>query len=149
MGEIVIAPMEQHHLDEVLAIEESSFTTPWSRDALERELTENTLAVYIVATEDGRVVGYAGMWHVVTEGHITNVAVTETCRRRGIAGMMLKWLLDTAEHRGMMGVTLEVRITNAAAQRLYTKYGFKPEGFRKQYYTDTKEDAVIMWKYFM
>ena len=88
------------------------------------------------------------MWHIVNEGHVTNIAVSPDYRRMGIGEKLLKALFDVAEEREMIGITLEVRISNTAAQKMYTKNGFKPEGFRKRYYSDTGEDAVIMWKYF-
>jgi len=85
---------------------------------------------------------------VVNEGHITNIAVTEDCRRQGIGDMLLTALEAQARIRRMIGLTLEVRVGNEYAMRLYNKHGFKIEGLRKNYYADTKEDAAIMWKYF-
>jgi len=139
--------MNEKHLEQVFEIEKTCFVTPWSYDSLLTELRENSLAVYLVALNGADVVGYAGMWHVVNEGHITNIAVKEEHRRKGIGTKILKRFIKIAAERGMMGLTLEVRISNIAAQRMYTKLGFKPEGFRKNYYDDTREDAVIMWKY--
>ncbi|NLK36529.1 MAG: ribosomal protein S18-alanine N-acetyltransferase [Epulopiscium sp.] len=143
-----IVSMEQQHLDGVLRVEESCFSIPWSRKDFERELYENKLAIYKVALLDNEVVGYAGMWHVVTEGHITNIAVLEEHRRKGIADALMQEMIKVAEEKEMIGITLEVRMGNVGAQKLYTKYGFRPEGLRKGYYADTKEDAIIMWKYF-
>ena len=111
-------------------------------------MTQNQFAIYRIAVLDGKIVGYAGMWHIVTEGHITNVAVLPEYRRQGIGNALIEEMIVIAEQKEMIGITLEVRIGNVAAQKLYTKYGFRPEGFRKNYYQDTKEDAVIMWKYF-
>ncbi len=143
-----IVPMLQQHLDGVLRVEEACFSIPWTRKDFERELNENKLAIYRIALLDGEVVGYAGLWHVVTEGHITNVAVLQEHRRKGIADALMQEMIKIAQEKEMIGITLEVRISNLGAQRLYTKYGFRPEGFRKGYYADTKEDAIIMWKYF-
>ncbi len=143
-----IIPMTEEHIDGVLQVEESCFSTPWTKQDFEREIHENNMAIYRVAVLDGKVIGYAGMWHVVTEGHITNVAVLWEYRRQGIGDALMKEILEIAKEKEMIGITLEVRISNMAAQRLYTKYGFRPEGFRKRYYLDTNEDAVIMWKYF-
>ena len=140
--------MEHKHLDEVFIIEKTCFVTPWSKEALAKELSENETAVYLVALDCDKVVGYAGMWHIVNEGHITNIAVCEDCRKQGVGGKIVEKLIELALEREMIGITLEVRISNIAAQKLYSKYGFKPEGFRKSYYDDTHEDAVIMWKYF-
>lgn len=145
---IELQPMTLAHLDAVFAVECESFTIPWTKNSFRKELTENQFGIYIVAIEDGDVVGYAGMWHVVTEGHITNIAVSECARGKGVGDLLLKKLIAIAIEKEMIGITLEVNVNNRRAQRLYTKNGFVPEGIRKNYYSDTKEDAVIMWKYF-
>ena len=145
---IKVVPMQEEHIDGVLAVEEASFSVPWSRKDFEREIKENKMAIYFVAMDGDKIVGYAGMWHVVTEGHITNVAVLHEYRRQGIGELFMQNLELVAKEREMIGITLEVRINNEPAQRLYHKYGFRPEGIRKNYYSDTHEDAVIMWKYY-
>ncbi len=146
---IDIVPMTEEYIDDVTIIDESCFHVPWTKSDFENEIKENKMAIYFVAVdENNRAVGYAGMWHVINEGHITNVAVLEKYRRRGIGDMLMETLEKKALELEMIGITLEVRISNLGAQRLYTKHGYKPEGFRKKYYTDTNEDAVIMWKYF-
>lgn len=145
---IEILPMTEADIDGVLAVEESTFSIPWTRSDFEREVKENFMAIYYIAKLDGKIVGYAGMWHVITEGHITNIAVLEEARGHGIGAMLLEKLIEIALEKEMIGLTLEVRMGNAPAQGLYHKYGFKAEGIRKNYYADTKEDAVIMWKYF-
>lgn len=145
---IQIVPMEEKHIEAVVFVEEATFSIPWTKADFEREVKENSMAIYFVAVDGEKVVGYAGMWHVVTEGHITNVAILHEYRRQGIGDMFMKELLAIAEEREMIGITLEVRIHNSSAQKMYAKYGFRPEGIRKNYYIDTKEDAVIMWKYF-
>ena len=145
---IQIVPMTEEHIDGVLAVEEATFSIPWSRVDFEKEVRENRMAIYYAAVLDGKVVGYAGMWHVITEGHITNVAVLEETRGKGVGAMLMEKLIAVAEEKAMTGMTLEVRMGNRPAQSLYHKYGFKAEGIRKNYYPDTKEDAVIMWKYF-
>jgi ribosomal-protein-alanine N-acetyltransferase len=138
--------MRPWHLDQVYQIELDSFVIPWTRRDFEKEL-KNNLAIYIVALENTEVIGYAGMWHVVNEGHIVNVAVKEGKRRRGVGSELIKRLTEIALEKEMMGLTLEVRMSNAAGQRLYHKFGFKAEGIRGRYYSDTGEDAIIMWKY--
>ena len=140
--------MNMSHIDGVVELENACFVLPWTREDFVKEVEANKMAVYKVALADGRVAGYAGMWHIVNEGHVTNIAVSPDYRRMGIGEKLLKALFDVAEEREMIGITLEVRISNTAAQKMYTKNGFKPEGFRKRYYSDTGEDAVIMWKYF-
>ena len=145
---IEIIPMTEAHIDGVLELEEATFSIPWTRTDFEKEVKENTMAVYFVAVEDEKIIGYAGMWHVVVEGHITNVGVLEEARCRGVGSMLMEQLIAVAEERKLVGMTLEVRMGNRPAQALYHKYGFRAEGIRKNYYPDTKEDAVIMWKYF-
>lgn len=145
---IRIIPMAEEHLDGVMELEEATFSIPWTRADFEREVKENTMAIYYVAVEEGKIIGYAGMWHVVTEGHITNVGVLEEARCKGVGSLLMEKMIEIALEKKMTGMTLEVRMGNAPAQALYHKYGFKTEGIRKNYYSDTKEDALIMWKYF-
>ena len=145
---IDIMPMTVEDIDGVLEVEESCFAIAWTREDFVREMTQNKLAVYFVAKDGERIVGYAGMWHVVTEGQITNVAVMDEYRNRKVGSALMEALIKTAEEREMIGITLEVKISNYPAQKLYSKYGFKPEGFRKNYYKYTNEDAIVMWKYF-
>lgn len=143
-----IVPMEMSHIDQVVEIEEQCFAISWTKADFIREINENKLAIYFVAIYNDKVAGYAGMWHVVTEGHITNIAVLPEYQGQGIGDALVQALLATAEEREMIGVTLEVKIGNSKAQKLYVKYGFRSEGIRKRYYEDTGEDAIIMWKYF-
>ncbi len=145
---IYIVPMELKHVDRVMEIEEGSFSIPWTRKDFIQELTQNKQAIYLIAKRGNEVLGYGGMWHVINEGHITNVAVKESERRQGIGDMLIKGLIDIAVQKEMVGLTLEVRMNNTNAFSLYKKHGFKAEGIRKNYYADTKEDAIIMWKYF-
>ena len=132
-----IIPMTVEHIDGVLAVEEATFSIPWTRKDFEREMTENNLAIYYVAVADGKIVGYAGMWHVITEGHITNVAVLEDYRKQGVGDALMAQLEQVAMEKEMIGITLEVRISNAPAQYLYHKHGYRAEGLRKNYYPDT------------
>jgi len=145
---IEIMPMTIDDVDGVLKVEEECFAIAWTRADFEREMTENKLAVYFVAKDGEKIVGYAGMWHVVNEGQITNVAVINDYRQQKVGSALIEKMIEAAEEREMMGITLEVKISNYPAQKLYSKYGFKPEGFRKNYYKDTNEDAIVMWKYF-
>lgn len=135
-------------IDKVMEVELLSFSVPWPKDAFFKEVQDNKFAYYTVAERNGEIVGYAGLWHIVNEGHITNIAVHPDYRRQGIAQMLLDDQFRLAREREMIGVTLEVRVHNERAQRLYTKNGFKMEGIRKNYYSDTHEDALIMWKHF-
>lgn len=144
---VKIVPLKKEHLDSVYKIEVESFTIPWSKRDLVKDALENEVSIYLVALENERVIGYAGMWHIVTEGHITNIAVDSMHRNKGIGDMLINHITKIAIEKEMVGITLEVRISNIPAQKLYLKHGFKVEGFRKNYYPDTKEDAIIMWKY--
>ena len=143
--EIIVRPMTLEDLDGVMSVEFDSFLTPWSRTAFEEELTQNRLARYIVAAEDGNIVGYAGTWLVINEAHVTNVAVSGQHRREGIGRLLMEKLMELARDSGMDSMTLEVRVTNAAARHLYQQMGFVEAGIRKNYYSETKEDALILW----
>lgn len=146
---IKIIPMTKKHIKEVSEIEKRCFTIPWSKESFKNEITKNSFAIYIVAmdTENKKLAGYGGMWHVVNEGHITNIAVDAIYRRKGIGELILNELIRIGCKKQMIGLTLEVRVNNEPAKNLYKKLGFKLEGIRKEYYNDTKEDALIMWKY--
>lgn len=144
--EFNIISMTLEDVDEVAEVEKECFYTAWTKEDFVKEMTENELAVYVVAKSEGKIIGYAGMWHIVDEGHITNIAVLPEYRRYGVGSSLVQKLLDISEERNIVGLTLEVRIGNTIAQKLYSKYGFKAEGIRKRYYSDTGEDAVIMWK---
>jgi ribosomal-protein-alanine N-acetyltransferase len=137
--------MDPGHIDQVLSIELKSFPTPWSRRAFMFEVTENDFAFYIVAHVNNRVVGYGGMWLVVDEAHITNVAVHPDYRGCGIGRALMLELLRRAAILGAGKVTLEVRVTNLVARNLYKSLGFSDKGVRPKYYSDNNEDAIIMW----
>ena len=140
-----IRAMEMTDIDAVLAVEEASFITPWSRSAFVAEVEDNDLACYLVAEAGGKVVGYAGMWVILDEAHVTNVAMLPACRGQGLGMRLMNALCRIAKALGAVRMTLEVRPSNHAAQRLYGKLGFEVRGIRPGYYTDTREDAVIMW----
>jgi len=127
-------------------VEKLSFTIPWSKNALIEEVLNNRMAIYITAKVNGKAIGYAAMWKIFDEGHITNIAVHPEYRQNGIGSRLVEKLVDIAKERGIVKMTLEVRKSNLAAQALYCKYGFKEMGLRKGYYADNGEDAIIMWK---
>ena len=141
-----IVNMDETHLEEVAKIEQVSFPTPWSKEAYYNELRENSLAHYYVCLAGEKVIGYAGMWIIIDEAHITNIAVHPDFRGKKIAQALLLYLMQEAMRLGAERITLEVRPSNRVAQHVYGKLGFCPVGVRKGYYTDTKEDAIIMWK---
>lgn len=146
MNNIEIIPFDERHVNEVLYISTLSFLTPWTRDSIEKEL-DNTFARYVVAKKDDVVIGFGGIWLILDEGHITNIAVHPEFRGIGAGDMIVDALIEVCKLEGINSMTLEVRASNVTAQRLYRKHGFIEEGVRKNYYTDTKEDAVIMWRY--
>lgn len=146
MSELIVRKGVAEDAAAVAELEQLCFAVPWSRESIIRDLTENELAEYIVAELDGRIVGYVGLWVVVDEGHINNVAVSPAFRRRHIAAALIEAVLRFAENAGVKGFTLEVRIGNEPARRLYEKFGFQQVGVRKGYYEDNGEDAVIMWR---
>ena len=141
---LVVEPMRVEDLAAVQAIEQASFTTPWPPHAYRSELEANRLATYLVVRAAERVVAYAGMWLMVDEAHITTFAVHPAWRRRRIGERLLIALLDIAIARRAREATLEVRLSNLPARRLYEKYGFRPVGLRPRYYSDDAEDALIM-----
>lgn len=145
--EIAIYPMTPADLDGVMEVERSSFLTPWSREAFVGELMQ-TYTVYTVAKEGKKVVGHGGMHVVWEDAHVTNVAVLPEYRGRGIGELLMRDLMARAAARDAQRITLEVRARNVPAQGLYRKLGFitRPGAVRKGYYSDTGEDAIIMWK---
>lgn len=144
--DVIIRPMELKDLDGVMKIEEEAFSTPWSKEAFLTEIGKNDLAKYILAEKNGEIVGYGGIWLILDEGHITNIAVGNKYRGHGIGNILVEGLILLCQIRGIRNMTLEVRASNTVAQNLYKKYGFVDCGIRPNYYADDNEDAVIMWK---
>jgi [ribosomal protein S18]-alanine N-acetyltransferase len=139
-----IEPMQVDDLPAVHAIEAGSFDAPWPPEAYRNDLETNRLAQYLVARIGDEVAAFGGMWLMVDEGHIITFAVHPAWRRQNVGGCLLLALLDLAIDRGAHEATLEVRLSNLPARRLYEKYGFRPVGLRPRYYTDNGEDALIM-----
>ena len=133
---------------QVQEIERLSFSTPWPTYAFEQELRANRLARYVVARvaepEGERVVGFAGLWMMVDEAHITTFGVHPGWRRQGVGRRLMLRLTDMATELGALRMTLEVRVSNVAAQELYRSFGFTIDGTRVRYYTDDGEDAFVM-----
>lgn len=143
---IELEEMKAEDIERVLEIEELSFLTPWSRESFEAELERNDLAKYVVAKVDGKVAGYGGIWIVLDEGHITNIAVHPDYRGQKLGERITQALINIAGKNKAGNITLEVRASNEAARNLYKKLGFVDSGIRKGYYVDSGEDAIIMWK---
>ncbi len=139
-----IEPMQLADLPGIHAIEQASFSAPWPADAYRSELESNRLANYLVAKVDDAIVGYGGMWLMVDEAHITTFAIDPGWRRQHIGERLLLEFVDVAIARFAREMTLEVRLSNLPARRLYEKFGFRPVGVRPRYYSDDGEDALIM-----
>ncbi|MBQ9598574.1 MAG: ribosomal protein S18-alanine N-acetyltransferase [Clostridia bacterium] len=144
---IEITRMTMEDIPEIAALEKVCFKVPWSEKSFRDEMS-NKLAIYHVAKDNGKCIGYAGFWNVSGEGGITNVAVLPEYRRQGVGSMLITEMIKTAETLELLLLTLEVRKSNLAAQALYGKYGFEIIGERKRYYSDNNEDAFIMTKTF-
>ncbi|SDX54054.1 ribosomal-protein-alanine N-acetyltransferase [Marininema mesophilum] len=129
----------------VLQVEQASFTAPWNRQAFYNELVHNQFAHYLVVEHEKHVIGYCGLWLILDEAHITNIAIHPDYRGRGVGDVTMDYLKAFASEAGAKKMTLEVRVSNVSAQRLYRKKGFAATGVRPGYYTDNLEDALIMW----
>lgn len=144
-----LRPMLMEDIPQIIAIEKQSFPTPWSAYAFTCELCDNEFAYYLVLTAENdpsNVVGYGGMWIIIDEAHITNIAVSPEYRGRMLGEHLMTGLMELAISKKVERMTLEVRVSNDRAQRLYKRLGFKPAGIRPGYYIDTNEDALIMWR---
>ena len=143
-----ILTMSAEHIDAVAALERACFSDPWSADALREEL-DNPHAVFTVAVgEDGSVLGYVGMHHLVDEGFITNVAVSPAARRQGVARALLQHLTEYGTAHSLYRITLEVRVGNTPAIALYESLGYVRDGVRPGFYSHPTEDAAIYSLYF-
>lgn len=140
---MIVRNMTTADLEEVVRIEELSFSQPWSRQSFEDGLrrTEN---LFLVVEEDGAVRGYVDMYCCMGEGEITNVAVSPESRGRGLSSALMEACLEKAKALAIERIVLEVRVSNEAAIHLYEKYGFEKLGIRKGFYDFPKEDAYIM-----
>lgn len=143
---LTIEPMRRRHIREILAIEENVYPKPWTSGVFSSEidLARRGERYYVVAKLGERVVGYAGLMFALDEAHVTNIAVDPTCRRQGIARQLMVHIAGQAIAHQSAALTLEVRVSNTAAQELYRHFGFAPAGVRQRYYENT-EDALVMW----
>ncbi|GIP39985.1 ribosomal-protein-alanine acetyltransferase [Paenibacillus sp. J31TS4] len=137
--------MRVDDIEAICAIEKEAFLTPWTPGAFYNELTNNHFAKYMVMERRGEVAGYGGMWLIMDEAHVTNIAVDHRYRGQGLGERLVTEMMRTARFLGAVRMTLEVRASNFVAQKLYRKLGFAEAGVRKGYYTDNQEDAYIMW----
>jgi len=143
MKMIKLDKMTMEDTEQIALLDKECFAIPWSEDSFRAEM-ENIFATYIVAKDEDKCIGYCGFWQAYDEGDITNVAVSPLYRRKGIGSMLIEAIIKEARNKNLVSLNLEVRKSNIAAQKLYGKYGFCVVGERKKYYSDNKEDALIM-----
>lgn len=137
--------MRLEDIHQVCAIEKESFATPWTEAAFNNELRNNHFARYIVLENTEELIAYGGMWLIMDEAHVTNIAVRAKYRGQRYGTQLLREMQAMAVFMGARSMTLEVRVSNKIAQRLYENAGFRTSGIRKGYYSDNHEDAYIMW----
>jgi ribosomal-protein-alanine N-acetyltransferase len=142
---IELAPMRRRHVRDVLTIERLVYPRPWSAALFFSELAQKSSRTYLVAHAAKQLVGYGGLMCHLDEGHITTLAVDPEFQHRGVGSRILLTLFEDARSREMRTLALEVRVANWGAQRLYSWFGFRPVGVRKNYYAETGEDALVMW----
>lgn len=145
MAKLVIRKMSFIDINEVSEVDQASFSIPWPKETFLQEITQNDYAHYYVAELDHKVIGYIGMWIVVGDAQITNVAVSPDWRGYKIGEKLFQYACEQAIRMGSERLSLEVRASNTVAQRMYRKFGLVPGGIRKKYYTDNQEDAIVMW----
>ena len=138
--------MTSGQLDDVYIIETECFSHPGSKQSLEEELNNET-SLFLVAKEENEVIGYIGMSIVIDEGYIFNVAVRESYRNKGVATALINELVTYGKKNNFSFITLEVRESNLPAISLYSKFGFIKAGERKDYYSNPKENAILLTKY--
>lgn len=146
MAELIVRGGRREDIGQIAEIEKRCFSVPWSEESLLYDMTENERAVYIVAELEGEIIGYVGIWTILDEGHINNVAVSPDYRRMHVGSVLIENMIKVTEEAGIKSHTLEVRAGNEPAKGLYAKFGFKEAGVRKGYYEDNGEDAIIMWR---
>ena len=144
-AQISMGPMRRRHVREVLQIERLVYPRPWSAALFFSELAQRSSRYYLVAHHGRTLVGYGGLMVHLDEGHITTLAVHPEFQHRRIGSRVLLALVDEARTRPVRSLALEVRVANWPAQRLYSWFGFRPVGVRKNYYAETGEDALVMW----
>ena len=149
MAEPFVRAIREEDVPQIHAIEKLCFAMPWSEESILHDVKENVVARWLVLDDgEGRVLAYAGMWFVLDEAHICNVAVHPDFRRLGYGRRIFEALMQLAQDNSMAMMTLEVRRSNLPAQSLYHACGFLDVGYRNRYYEDNREDALIMYKEF-
>ncbi|MDA8261736.1 MAG: ribosomal protein S18-alanine N-acetyltransferase [Actinomycetota bacterium] len=146
-GDLRVDPMRKRDLKRVLEIERKVYPTPWTMNVFLSELSYKKERSYSVARIGTEVVGYSGVMYVLEDAHITNIAVDPAYHRHHVGSALMYSLVMEAIDAGSKNLTLEVRVSNQPAQRMYHSFGFMPVGVRKGYYQESNEDAIIMWAY--
>ena len=146
LPQVRFRPMNESDVAQVYRIEQRCFTHPWSPDLFREESQFSRFSCFRVLETDNCVIGYVGYWRTQKEAHIVSLAVDPDYRCQGWGSLMLRRILPQIKRQGLTLVTLEVRATNRAAQRLYERFGFTRVAFRRGYYKDTGEDAIVYWK---
>ncbi|WP_053217397.1 ribosomal protein S18-alanine N-acetyltransferase [Virgibacillus senegalensis] len=145
MTDTIIRQMRIEDINQVMQVEAASFGTPWTQDIFVNELIENPYAVYFVIEKAGTVIGYCGLWVIIDEAQITNIAILPQYRGKKYGQALFHYVINQAIALGAKQLSLEVRVSNIPAQNMYKKFGLVPGGIRKNYYTDNFEDALVMW----
>ena len=146
LSEISILPMTKDDIEAVVQIEEEAYGKHhWAKTSFYEEMSNNLARYYSAKNKQGELVGYAGTWHIIDEGHITTIAVKKEYLRNHIGETIIQKIIEDCYKENVKYLTLEVRVSNVPAIKLYEKYGFKSLGTRKGYYQDNNEDALIMW----
>ena len=143
VSEIIISKMQADDIEKVVEIEAEAYGEHhWSKSAFYDEMQNNLAKYYVAKTSDGKLVGYAGTWHIIDEGHITNIAIKKEFQGKGLSLILMNKLIEYKNENSLLFLTLEVRESNIPARSLYEKYNFKEVGRRKNYY-ENKENAVL------
>ncbi|KHF38582.1 ribosomal protein S18-alanine N-acetyltransferase [Halalkalibacter okhensis] len=137
--------MTMEDIDTVMEVERDAFSTPWDPTIFLNELTSNQFAQYLVYEVEGEIIGYCGLWVVMDEAQVTNIAIHSKNRGQGHGERLLQYVISFLRQMGVSKLSLEVRVSNTVAQNLYRKMGFIEGGIRKNYYADNLEDALVMW----
>lgn len=144
---IRVTDAELSHISDIETLEKQCFSVPWTRDMLIKQLPDDMHIFLSAVNDSGEIVGYVGLMYVLDEGYISNVAVSPQCRRQGIGDMLIDALVARARAKKLAFVTLEVRESNLAAQKLYKKHDFAEVGKRRNYYSLPTEDAILMTRF--
>lgn len=146
MAEFSIREMNINDIKDVMVVDNASFSMPWTKEIFVQEIDQNNYAHYFVIEEDKeKIIGYVGLWIVEDDAQITNIALLPTYRGYKIGEKLFGFAVQYAIKKGASRLSLEVRVSNIIAQKMYRKFGLVPGGIRKNYYSDNGEDALVMW----